>query len=362
MKLLIFDMDGVLIKSGGYHQALKDTVRVIGDEIGIKEAILTDEQIAKFEALGISSEWHSSAFCKAIMLLQQNKEMQAQINRKELSDQLDLEDLFEAIASQPMQVAPLDRGKTAIKSIAKKYGIAADRALKVLNDSHTVDTSKAVSTFEELVLGSGRFRVVYDKEPQFSNESYLLEYDQKLIKDTTVNSILDWNNKPGYGAAIMTNRPSKGPNDFRKSPDAELGLQMIGLESLPAIGFGEISWLANQSGKRTEEIGKPSVPHALAAILTASGWPVKKSLEYSIQDLNEEELAHLNGSEITVFEDTPAGIVAVQKAVDFLNNTGLNIRVNKYGVAKDAAKESALTAQGAQVFPDINRALANLIA
>lgn len=364
MEICIFDMDGVLIKSGGYHKALKDTVKLIGEKIGFVNVILTDEQIAKFEALGISSEWHSSAFCKAIMLLQQSVMQRDGTELYKSGGYLDLEDLFEAVEAQPLQAAPLDRGLVAVEKIAQKYDVSADKALKVLDDSHTVANSEAISTFEELVLGSTRFREVYDQEPQFSIESYLLDYDEKLIEDEIVKGVFQWLEDPVHVSAVMTNRPSKGPGNFRKSPDSELGLKKIGFESLPMIGYGEISWLADRSGKRTEEIGKPRRAHALAAILAASGWSAEKSLEYSIKelaDLKDGELDHLDGSRITVFEDTPAGIVAVKKTAEFLNAIGLNIKTMKYGIADDTAKEQALSAQGAEVYPNINKALSRLI-
>ena len=363
MEICIFDMDGVLIRSGGYHKALKDTVRFIGAEFGYEEAILSDEQISRFEALGISSEWHSSAFCKAMMLLQKARDEKMRVSREHLDGHLDLDDLFNAIAEQPMHIAPVNRGKVAVVNIAKQYGVAADSAMQVLENSISIDTSETINVFEELVLGSARYHQVYGKKPRFSKESYLLEYDRKLLEDSAADKVVQWANEPGHGAALMTNRPSKGPMNFRKSPDAELGLGMIGLDSLPVIGFGEVSWLAEQSGKKVEEIGKPGMAHALAAILAACGWPIMKSLEYSILESDDTrigELQQLKGSTILVFEDTPAGIVAVQEAVDFLNQAGLDIHVKKYGIGDEEAKIEALTAQGAVIYPEINRALEDL--
>ncbi len=67
-KIIIFDVDGVLIESHGYHKAFKDTVRVGAKELGF-DVHLSDEDIAQFEGMGISSEWHSSAACMAVLLI-----------------------------------------------------------------------------------------------------------------------------------------------------------------------------------------------------------------------------------------------------------------------------------------------------
>lgn len=70
MDILLFDMDGVLVNPRGYHRALHETVRLAGISTGIGAVDLEDEQVTQFEALGISSEWHSSALCMAVMVLE----------------------------------------------------------------------------------------------------------------------------------------------------------------------------------------------------------------------------------------------------------------------------------------------------
>ena len=51
-KILLFDMDGVLLEPGGYHKALTETVRLIGESLGYKNVELTPADIAAFEAAG----------------------------------------------------------------------------------------------------------------------------------------------------------------------------------------------------------------------------------------------------------------------------------------------------------------------
>ena len=63
---------------------------------------------------------------------------------------------------------------------------------------------------------------------------------------------------------------------------------------------------------------------------------------------------------VTIFEDTPGGMVAVQEVGDLLNGLGLRVELQKIGIAEEVAKQSALSVLGATVYPDINQALESL--
>ena len=88
MNLLLFDMDGVLLQPRGYHLALQRTVDIISRMMGFGEYLLSDEAIAQFEALGISSEWHSSALCTALWMTAIAKE--TGVSRTTVADVLKL--------------------------------------------------------------------------------------------------------------------------------------------------------------------------------------------------------------------------------------------------------------------------------
>ncbi len=362
MDILIFDMDGVLLRPYGYHRALKETVRLAGISTGIGEVLLTDEQIAMFEALGISSEWHSSAMCMAFMTLQ-IKEKVVEENNPSRPVTLNLDGLFEAIAGQSIQESALKRGVAAIERLAIKYGLTVDLARELVANSESIQHSPTMNWFQELILGSPGYKNTYNKPSRFETESYLTLYDRRILNESLAEEIIRWADQPGNGAAIMTNRPSRSPFVFRGAPDADLGISMVGLEGLPLVGYGEISWLAEKTHRDIGGLSKPSWVHALVAILMASGWSLEKSLAYARQSLTSQKLDginHLQYCTITVFEDTPGGIVAVQEVGNILNEKGLGIEVQKIGIAEDSIKQSALSAQDAVIFPDINMALASL--
>jgi len=234
MEILIFDMDGVLLKPFGYHRALKETVRLAGISTGFGEVLLADEQIAKFEALGISSEWHSSALCMAVMALEKQKG----ITREEDQTQpiiLDLEDLFVAISDRPMQDPALSRGLAAIERLAAKANVPADLVCWLVAQSESIQRSPTINWFQELVLGSESYTSTYQKRPQFETESYLKLYDERLLNEPQTERVLRWTDKPDHGAAIMTRRPSSGLPGFATAPDANMGAALVGLENLPIV-------------------------------------------------------------------------------------------------------------------------------
>lgn len=359
---MLFDMDGVLLKPRGYHRALKETVRLAGISTGYGEVRLTDEQIARFEALGISSEWHSSALCMAVMVLEAYK---GRIGGNGRSGQvrLNLDGLFEELAARPLHGSVIGHGVAAVEGLAAKSNVPADPARNLMVHSESIQHSATLNWFQELILGSTRFARIYRRKGQLQTESYLELYDERLLSEPLSENLVAWISTPGRGAAIMTNRPSNGTPGFEIGPDAGIGAGLVGLEDLPVMGLGEISWLAAHTGQEVREVAKPAREHALAAILAGSGWPLEQSLQFvgmGPATWNVSALQHLQDSKITVFEDTPGGIISLQSAGDTLNDLGLRVEVRKIGIADNGTKRSALAALGAVVYPDMDQALASL--
>ncbi len=355
MEILIFDMDGVLLMPHGYHRALQDTVRLASEQSGFSRVHLSQPQIHQFEALGIASEWHSSALCLAVLTLNHQT--------GENTSDLHLDPLFEALTSLPMSIIPRRRGETAISHLAKQAGIPAEAALAWIGQSEQIEHSLTLNLFQSMILGDPIYVQIYNKPARLQTESYLKQFDVNLLSEKTTARLKAWANSSGCCAAIMTNRPSFGPENILGAPDADFGAELVGLAHLPLIGYGETTWLAKKRGGLAAEVSKPNPEHALAAILAASGCDVKASLKFFSKPFAEWDIAALKllrGAQITVFEDTPAGIISVQAAGELLNRAGLDVAVNKIGIAREPAKIAALKAVGAEIFPDINQALASL--
>ena len=332
MNLLVFDMDGVLLEPLGYHRALRETVRLAGEACGFSDVCLSAEQIARFEALGISSEWHSSALCMAWMALQKKFSPDTQTP--------DWERLVAAFQCQPQTDSPIQRGAAALAQVGQEQGVCAEHAVALIRECESIQNSPTFNWFQELVLGSAVFAQVYGKVGQLNAVSYLQKYDRKLLTPDWAQRVLEWARRPGCGAAIMTSRPSAGlggPQGFAQEPDGQLGAELVGLGELPLIGNGEMRWLADQLRVTVAEVKKPAAAHALAALLAAGGISVPQSMAVlagGLDVLGREDFAYLDGSTVTVVEDTISGMLAVRAAGDILEKLGLRIDVQNVGVAR----------------------------
>lgn len=352
MDILIFDMDGVLLEARGYHRALQETVRLAGEHLSVSNIQLTQQDIHKFESIGISSEWHSSALCMAFL----NIQTRSSVSNRSLS----LDELYRAIQDQPLEMPASERGLATIKQLCKKYNVDSNLIVPYIANWEDIDRSLTMQWFQELVLGTESYQNRYKKVGRFNTQSYLRLYDLPLLSPDYAEIINNWVRIKNGRAAIMTNRPSVGPGDNSGSPEAEMGLDLVQLSMIPIIGFGEMSWLADSIEIDPGRLVKPNSSHALAAILSATHMERKLSLITSILDpveWSDEILERLHGRTITVFEDTPAGLVSVSSAVKGLRKAGIDISIRSIGISKGGTKKVALEAQGAAIFGNINSAL-----
>lgn len=349
--ILILDMDGVLLEAQGYHRALQETVRLAGEALSLEDIRLSQAQIDRFESLGISSEWHSSALCMAFLKIQ--------LLSGETAPTLDLVGLFIALENQPLELPAIDRGRRAIEYLCEQRKLNPAPLVSIITNSEEIERSRTMQWFQELVLGTERYQKRYNKQGRFNTQSYLKMFDAPMLSPRFAEKINHWSG----GAAIMTNRPSGGPDGYGGSPEAELGLALVQLSRIALTGYGEISWLAETERVSPGMLVKPNPAHALAAIAGSLLVEKEESLRISVLDpaqWPDELLAKLQGSAIAVVEDTPAGLVSVLHAGEALRKAGVEVDVRPLGIAKERTKQAALEAYGAQVFPEINAALGAL--
>ncbi len=373
MQILIFDMDGVLLEPKGYHRALQETVRLTSLSLGFEAFTLLPEHIARFESIGISNEWHSSAFCMALMVIELLKQGLQFDPGTELDPpnfaprplKLQMESALSLIDRQPIERPAIKRAVKAIDGIARKEGVDPDVVISIVHNSESVEHSVTFNVFQEFVLGSTIYEQTYGKEPQLKDDSYLTMYDRSLLGHETREALLSWLEDPLHCAGIMTNRPSNSLLRRHGTPEAELGAALVGLDHLPIIGSGEMKWLAESKLEDVGTLLKPAVYHGLSAILAASGLPIEESLlgSYSaISDEGDLDFSYLDNGSVFVFEDTPAGILAVETAGEALHSRGIRIQVEKIGISSDPIKQKALDQVGAMAWDSIDEALFSAIS
>ena len=380
--LLLFDVDGVLIHPVGYKVALRATVGHFLALMGQPDYAPTEDEIAIFEACGITNEWDSGAICVAA-LLSDALAAHPVLRRATLDEtlaairaaglRLERPD-YAALARRVLDATPDDaKDVPAARYLALLSQPAADHLpllSALLADVYALETP-TTRIFQTHTLGSARYAATYGEPAPLERESALAAYDRPLLAPDTRDRLLAWQAQSGQAAVIFTARPSLPPVGAEHgrahvyAPEAELALELLGLDGqFPLIAQGRVGWLAQQRGRSAAEYVKPSPVQALAAVGAAISGDEPASLlaaaALAEDGRLEGPLADLRGQrvDVTVFEDAAGGIRATQAAVRLLQGAGLDVRARAIGVSPHPDKRAALTTVAEQVVDDVNAGLA----
>lgn len=385
--VILLDVDGVLIHPVGYKTALRALVDHIAGQMGLPPLGPTEDEIAVFEACGLTNEWDSGAMCVSALLL-------AALERAPALRRDTLEATFAAIGAAGITLDRPDFTAEA-RAIARhdsdgRYPAARYLELlaartdaanlpllrALLGDVYAVRETLTTRTIQTFVLGSERFRTTYGQPAAFASESYLATHDIALLNAPARARLLDWASLPGHGAAIFTARPSGPPADLPPGepvgdppsgfpPEAELAAELIGLAGrLPLIGQGRVGWLAWRRGRAAADYLKPSPAQALTAIGAAATGSETESLHAAAALVERGEISgplaglRHSATRVIVFEDAAGGIRAAHGAASLLQRAGLDVSVVGIGVSPNADKRAALAPVADHLVDDVNAGLA----
>lgn len=375
----MFDLDGVLIQPGGYRQAVLASLRHFCIQMGIPDTPLPHEDhFALLESLGITSEWDMLPILAAAIL-----DASASITPLPPRPFSNLSGLI----STPVDVdypftisrmaqflsktcSPADalwavlqdgQAKSLLPSLGK-HPVLKD----LFSQTRSISDSWFTRTFQNYVLGSEEFSLVYGFPAPIQTISLLMSLDQPLLSVPWAHEIKSQMASQTLIATAMTARPSKPPVEISSppagcTPEAELALQVVGLKNMPCVGYGSLVAYAQCQGLDAEQLLKPNPFHALTAILHSVGVPHWDSLNLADQFIQSQtglpDRLSENSWNIKVFEDSPIGIQAVRSAVQRLIQAGVNIQFSAIGISPHPEKQNALRMQGARLYPNINSAL-----
>jgi hypothetical protein len=363
MKILLLDMDGVLLEPRGYHRALQDTVAIIGRILGYRGVHLSSQDIAAFEAAGVSNEWDSSAICTALLLDRLWPEYPVLTLPSTLAPPLfpvhnipppDFEAFIRTLSQAHLiEMPPLSRAEHLFHDLDSRTNDQRQAIQDVLRHAHEIDNSLTHRLFQESVLGSRTFGETYGLAPALNTGSYLLEHDRSTLSEQDKAELSNWLRTPGHRAVIFTNRPSRSVGGHFCSPEAEMGAQGIGLSFLPILGLGGLIWLAAQRKLDVAAFHKPAPVHALAALRLAVGDSLEAAVQaaaaLALDGRTDRRWSALNGAKVYVFEDTAGGLVSIRKAREILARIQVTVEVQLYGITDSALKRQALQSVGATV-------------
>ncbi len=340
MKLFLLDVDGTLIHDLGYRHAMVAVTERVCAERGLPTYAPTDYEINVLHSCGYSNEWDSIPFSVGINLLN------ARCGNTARPD-------FGAWAVKTKDFAglPNERARDALLHEAPADSHAAIHTL--LDDVRDPRTCETTRLLYQFVLGSARFEQHYGLPADVQTPSLLETRDEPMLNTSGRDIVL------ANRSVIYTARPSLPPvgkAGLYQTPEAEIAMGQLGLTSLPCMGLGPMQWLVDQFGGNLWDYAKPAPVQPIAAMLAATGVPVKEAALSAVGTL--EALRPLDGAQVFVFEDNAGGVRAAQHAAALLARHDISVNIVGYGIAKDDAKRAALAAVCERVFEDVNAALA----
>jgi hypothetical protein len=375
MEILLFDMDGVLLEARAYHQALREVVERIGRALGFRQVNLTLEDIYFFESVGVTSEWDSSAICYALLLqrvwrLNPDFRLPTQppLPEAETHDLSapDFRAFFRSLAAAKSKMVPSLADAERLLLQQRDHTPAQVETLQgIFRNARRIAGSLTHRLFQELILGSQVFSELYGFEANTPGEGYLLTLDVPALDKNQTRQLLDWIAQQDHYAAVFTNRPSKPLGDFFDTPEAELGLKLVGLEGVPMVGHGSLAWMTRERRLPLDALLKPSPVHVLTALRCALGEPIESALQLTVSlvldDVVDAGWSALDGAQVTVFEDAAKGLQSADSSREVLSQHGIAIDLRLRGVSSDENKAHALRAAGAQVYTGLAAALAGIV-
>jgi len=359
-------MDGVLLKPEGYHKSLATSVHRFGQALGAPSTTITEDQIARFEALNITNEWDSLAICVALTLVhlwQINGKIRLNgIEPKAIPLTHERPD-FDGFLKTISDGGHLP-GVTAYHFlIDQNPWLSTDQRAHLgilLENCRDIYQSLTLPSHQETVLGSRTFEVHYNIKPKLNTESYLLLYDQRLMTKEQYRRLREWLINPDHHAGILTNRPSRTPPGFLSAPEAELGIELIGLNDLPYVGSGILGWYAATHCQLDDHtLLKPNPVHTLTLLQRCLGRSLIDSLQAAVAlwqgSDSLSDWQPLDHAKIIVFEDSAKGLYSGKAACNFINKLGLEIDLTLVGIAKNTIKLAALDQVSSFNIENINQ-------
>jgi hypothetical protein len=348
-KILLLDVDGTLIHDLGYRHAMVAAAQHVCRRRNLPTHAPTDHEINVLHACGFSNEWDSVPFTVGInLLLAANGD--------------DAPPDFAAWAMKTKDFAglPNERAREALKREAPvSIHSHLHALLDEVKDPHTSETTRLLYNF---VLGSPRFEQHYGVPADVQTDSMLERMDVPLIDDASRETIY------AHASAIYTARPSlppEGKAGLYQTPEAEIAMAQLQLDPqrVPVMGLGPMQWLVDRCGGGMWDYAKPALAQPIAAMLAATGVPVKDAtlMAYDVvKGVGAQgvgALRPLNDATVIVFEDNAGGVRAAKGAAQVLAQHDVHVNVIGYGIAKDDAKRAALGAVCEALFDDVNAAL-----
>ncbi len=350
-KVILLDIDGVLVHHGGYRAALHATLNHFASLMGLSHFDFPEEKLSELERRGIFSEWDMVPLLLATLwndILSHRPNLNLSVDLSsaavEIGHNINGYMPRELVIPEFELMAGLYPAEAALQNGCFPF-IPIDLRTNLLSQSRNVNFSQTMRLFQHYSLGSRVFSQTYELPAEVETESFLLTHDRSNINDTIRARLRQTN----IHLAALTARPSAPPREvddshFGYAPEAELALEFVGLADIPLIGFGKLEYLASQRGLDAGALIKPSPVHALAATIaafTGNEWAGLKSAGdwYKTGQLKGVFAELPPAFELYVVEDTLGGIRSTQATGEILRQAGFDVTVHALGLTSGSVSK-----------------------
>jgi len=390
--ILLLDVDGVLVEDNGYQAGIARTVDYFATTMGLLGMAPTPADIEVFEANGLTSEWESCPLCVGGLLLAALRVAPTLVLAPEINAAMaqcrpvtanrtvqhpDFAHLARRVG--PLIVSGSRPSQASLRVLQDEAGSLhlADASYQafeallhsLLDDTANVYTAPITRVFQHFALGSDGYARTYDLPPLFETRSLLHTLDRPALSPAGREMLLGLIGNGRARAALYTARaslPPAGADPRGYSPEAEIAQSLVGLQDVPLVGYGGVTWLAERHDSLPDAFVKPSPVHALAAIGAALAGPQQTGEALEAAYILAEggllqpplDSLHAQPLDLYVFEDAVNGVRAAASAAELLRAAGVHLNLWTVGIVQSGGpKRAALAPLCAFVAPDVNAAL-----
>jgi hypothetical protein len=397
--ILLFDIDGVLVNNLAYRAGIQQTQQYFAERLLVTARPPTQSDIDVFEAESITIEWDSCAIIASALLLARLQAAPTNARQRAWLGSLppDVWQLLDTLPKLPRASTQIDYAALArrVGAAARATGLLPARAAlglflddltkqdhvppaaaepllrHMLGQIYSIDDSPGMQVFQNYVLGDEKYAAYYELPPRVTGPGLLEALDEPLMNKAVSEKVLKARAAGAAFPGIYTARPSLAPVEAfgaRRgyTPEAEIACQMVGLESLPVMGFGKLRWLAERLGRAGSQIVKPSPVHSMAAMAAARTGleleAIKAAVAVERGGYLRYPLTACAGEDVHVFEDSTNSLAAVKKAVAELNRLGLRLTLTCHGIALPGSpKRETLATEADFIHADVNEGVLQVL-
>lgn len=389
--IILFDIDGVLIKNRAYHAALTQAVQYFSRRLGAGEHTVTEADILEFEAQSVTVEWDSGAICFAALLLERLRagweedlapEVWPALAQLGAHPRAAARPDFSALARRVGEATPPGTlpSHTALRLfLADAFVAGAPPAVAallhhLLDNCYDIDRAPAMQIFQNYAIGDAQYADYYALPPHVPTEPLIEKLDRPALAPEMRDQVLARRAQGGLYVSIYTARPSLPPVEITRrlrgfTPEAEAARHIVGLDPVPVMAFGKLDWLSRRLGWGGADAAgfvKPGILHSMAAIATGRTGLEVESLKAALAVERgfhlRYPLAACAHETVHVFEDSASSLKAVTRAVEVLNQQGLNLKLVRHGIGPaGSSKRGTLEKVADVVHEDVNEGLATIL-